>query len=268
MNADQTLDKPYKGRFPFRIGTTSFIYRDDYVPNVCRLGPYLDEIELLFFDSAYDGALPTRDTVAKLAAVGRDADLTYNVHLPTDVFLGHEDPSVCQKAVDTLVRVIDLAAPLAPTTLTLHLLPVPNSGADDHLAAWRDRLRLGLNGVLTGSGIDSRRISVETLDYPFEWVEAVVSDLNLSVCLDLGHLLVYGYDIPPLVHRFASRTPIVHLHGVENGKDHLSLDRMDGNDLAEILDILRGFSGTVSVEVFSFSDLQTSLRVLETAWTD
>jgi hypothetical protein len=27
------LSKSYKGLFPFNIGTTSFIYPDDYVPN-------------------------------------------------------------------------------------------------------------------------------------------------------------------------------------------------------------------------------------------
>jgi hypothetical protein len=43
------LNKSYKGLFPFNIGTTSFIYPDDYVPNVKMLGPYLGNIELLLF---------------------------------------------------------------------------------------------------------------------------------------------------------------------------------------------------------------------------
>ena len=29
-----SLDRSYKGIFPFNLGTTSFIYPDDYVPNV------------------------------------------------------------------------------------------------------------------------------------------------------------------------------------------------------------------------------------------
>ena len=57
------LSKSYKGRFPFTLATTSFIYPDDYVPNVRRLGPYLDEIELLCYESAH---LPARGTIEEL----------------------------------------------------------------------------------------------------------------------------------------------------------------------------------------------------------
>lgn len=45
-----TLEKSHKGTFPFRLGTTSFIYPDNYETNVRLLAPYLDEIELLFLE--------------------------------------------------------------------------------------------------------------------------------------------------------------------------------------------------------------------------
>ena len=47
-----TLPKSYKGLFPFKIGTTSYIYPDGYIPNVEALAPYLEEIELLLFESS------------------------------------------------------------------------------------------------------------------------------------------------------------------------------------------------------------------------
>ena len=46
------LSKSYKGLFPFKICTTSFIYPDHYIPNVKMLGPFVDEIELLVFESS------------------------------------------------------------------------------------------------------------------------------------------------------------------------------------------------------------------------
>ncbi len=49
------VPKSYKGSYQFRLGTTSFIYPDHYLPNVKMLGPYLNEIELLLFESAYVG---------------------------------------------------------------------------------------------------------------------------------------------------------------------------------------------------------------------
>ena len=258
-----TLDRSFKGKFPFRLGTTSFIYPDDYVPNVRRLGPFLDEIELLLFDSAYPGALPSAKTVAELAELARDLDLTYNVHLPTDVFLGDESVSVRQRAVDTLLRVRDLTAPLDPTTLTLHLLPSFHGHDARNLGLWQDCLRKGLDRLIAG-GISPESISVETLDYPFEWVAGIVSDLNLSVCMDLGHLIVHGYPMKALFDGHGDRVTIIHLHGVDRrGRDHLALDCMGKKEMAAVLEILAAFSGIVSLEVFSLSDLTASLPVLE-----
>lgn len=260
---NQTLDQSYKGKFPFRVGTTSFIYPDDYVPNVRRLGPFLDEIELLMFDSAYPGALPSAKTVAELAELASDLDLTYNIHLPTDIFLGDVRPSVRQRAVDTLLRVRELTAPLDPTTLTLHLLPSPHGHDARNLGQWQDCLRKGLERLLAG-GINSESISVETLDYPFQWVEGLVSDLNLSVCMDLGHLLVHGYPMEALFDRHGDRVTIIHLHGVDRqGRDHLALDRMGRQEMETVFHILRSFAGTVSLEVFNFSDLAVSLPLIE-----
>ena len=59
------LGKSYKGEFPFNIGTTSFIYPDDYVPNVKMLGPYLENIELLLFESQHTDALPSTSSIWK-----------------------------------------------------------------------------------------------------------------------------------------------------------------------------------------------------------
>ena len=259
----QLLDRSYKGRYPFRIATTSFIYRADYVPNVKRLGPYLDEIELLIFDSTYPGALPSPKTVSALARLAVDLDLTYNVHLPTDVFLGHQDPAVRRAAVATLARVIDLTAPLVPTTLTLHLLPSPDAGLAGDPTPWQERIRESLEKLIAKTDIDPRRISAETLDYPFSMIERIIEDLDLSVCMDLGHLFVHGHGIQSLYERHRDRVSIIHLHGVEGKTDHLSLGRTPSDALAEMMAVVMGITGTVSIEVFSFNRLVSSLTRLE-----
>ena len=76
-----------KGCYPFRLGTTSFIYPDHYVPNVQMLGPYFDEVELLMFESRWPDSLPTGETIDALARISAETDLGYNIHLPTDVSL-------------------------------------------------------------------------------------------------------------------------------------------------------------------------------------
>ncbi len=44
------LPEIYKNSFPFKISCPSFIYKDDYIPNIKMLAPFMDEIELLFFE--------------------------------------------------------------------------------------------------------------------------------------------------------------------------------------------------------------------------
>ena len=59
---------------------------------------------------------------------------------------------------------------------------------------------------------------------------------------------------------------MLHLHGVENGRDHLALDRLSEQLASTVLQILKKFTGVVSLEVFSFEDLSSSLNFFENHW--
>jgi hypothetical protein len=110
-----------KKQFPFSLCCPSFVYPAGYVDNVRQLAPFVDEIELLFFESRFADSLPSREMIRELVQLARSGDITYNVHLPTDICLGHRDAGVRQTAVDVLTRTIARCAPLDPTTFTLHL---------------------------------------------------------------------------------------------------------------------------------------------------
>jgi sugar phosphate isomerase/epimerase len=118
------------------------------------------------------------------------------------------------------------------------------------------------------TGIAPSRLSIETLGYPYEWIEDMVKSLGLSVCLDLGHLLIRGVDLRGYLERYLARTSIIHLHGVEDGRDHLGIDRLSGETLDLILSCLRHYQGSLSIEVFSFDDLRNSLEALEAKWPE
>jgi hypothetical protein len=107
----QKLPKIYKGAFPFSIGTTSFIYPDGYVPNVETLGPYLDEIELLLLESTPENHLPDEEEISKLGLLAEQYQLTYNIHLPIDLYLGDENLTERNRAVDRLGRITKLVSP-------------------------------------------------------------------------------------------------------------------------------------------------------------
>lgn len=259
------LPKTFKGAYPFRIGTTSFIYPDHYTPNVKNTGPYLDEIELLMFESAMPESLPAAEEIRELARLAGELDITYNVHLPTDVSFGHPDKQKRHMAVDTIKKVMDLTGILSPTTFTLHLPYDRPSREPESIDAWQSLVHESM-GNLIDRGVHGRSVSIETLDYPFKWVEPVILDFDLSVCLDLGHLMIYGYDMEAAFDRYSDRTAVIHLHGVENGQDHIALDRLSRKRMDAVMRILKKYRGTVSLEVFCFEHLKKSLAFLEKHW--
>lgn len=261
------LTKSYKRAFPFKLATTSFIYPDHYIPNVQMLGPHMDEIELLLFESRGIDALPSRAVIAELSSLAKAFDLTYNVHLPTDRSICDRDPGHQQHAVETLITVMERVEPLCPSAHILHLPFLEGSFEKNEVKAWQDRVRRNLQKILTAVG-PGDQIAIETLDYPLEWIDDIICDADLKICLDLGHLIVSGFDIKKVFDKYAFRTTILHLHGVENNRDHLSLDRLPGKFIEPVFRILKGFSGVVSLEIFSFEDLKSSLQFLENCWKE
>jgi sugar phosphate isomerase/epimerase len=254
-----SLTRSYKNRFPFRLGTTSFIYPALYSENVRKLGPYLDEIELLFFESRDRYAMPDSREIRELARLKDEFNLTYNIHLPTDVNIAAEDPAERNLAVRTYVRFIEALEELDPTTFTMHIPYEPGKPGGEPL--WKTYSVKGMRSLLD-QGVDSRMISVETLDYDPELLWTITEELDLSVCLDVGHMIVHGWDFRLAYETFSHRTAIIHLHGVLQGCDHVSLDRMDHENREKVRKMLQSFKGTVSLEVFAFEHLERSLDCL------
>ena len=265
INSFPSLTKSYKDCFPFKIGTTSFIYPDLYVPNVKMLGPFVDEIELLLFESTPVASLFSKPVIRDLKQLSRDLGVSYNIHLPTDISIS--DPSLAgqDQAVETLVRIIEQVAPLTPASHTLHV-PYPNEiCSDDHLRSWQDIVYRNLAKIVR-FGVPADKIALETLDYPLEKLAQIIEELELSICLDAGHLMLHGYDIARFFHKYGAKISIMHLHGVKNNRDHLALDLLPADAMQLILEILQTFTASLSLEVFSFKHLETSLQYFEKCW--
>jgi len=259
----------------FRLGTTSFIVPDHIIPNVIKLGPFFDEIELLVFESDPPDVLPSEEDVKTLLSLSRDLNLTYNIHLPTDVSLSDESAQKRQVAADTLLSIIDRFAPLNPSTYTLHL-DMPQDIRQDmenkkKIEAWVNTTRNGLNALLSGID-DPGIISIETLDYPFRYVEPLINEFHLSVCVDVGHQIRYGHDLLQTFNSHKSRSPIIHLHGVDcsgvKKRDHKALDALSEDEIRKIRKVLETFKGVVSLEVFNLENLNRSLLVLSRYFQD
>ena len=263
----EALPKAYKGIFPFRICAPSYIYPATWVDNIRLLGPALDEIEILLFDSARDSDYPSKRDIDTMAKMSQRFNVTYNIHLPIDLFPGSANDDLRQHAVDTLIRTYRLMAPLHPTAAILHL-PVNFPDADNTARQhWRQRVARSVEALIS-SGIPGKMLCVETLDYPLAWVAPVIHQFGLRICLDLGHLLDQSVDWLAVYRNWSRRINMVHLHGIKNGRDHRSLTHLPRPLVKQILNQLHTFTGTLSIEVFAYAQLKDSLAYLAQCWRD
>ena len=261
-----SLLKSYKRTFPFKLATTSYIYPDKIIPNVTLLAPFFDEIELVLFESEALDNLPGEWEINTMIDLSIHQDVQFNVHLPIDIFLGERSDKVRSKGISIIKRTIEKTLPLCPSIYTLHFdLRNKNGEKEMDVETWQGLIIRSVKEIME-CGIEPNRISIETLGYPFEWIEDIVRRFGLSICLDIGHILMHGQDLRFYLKRYLPQASIIHLHGFQNGIDHLGIDRLHEPDLRLIFSHLRDYKGIVSIEVFSIDDLKRSLTILEERW--
>jgi sugar phosphate isomerase/epimerase len=253
----------------YRLGTTSFIYRDHVVPNVKRLAGRVQDVEILLFD--VDEDLPGPEAVAELRALAEAHGLSYTVHTPLSASLASADEERRRRGVADVQRALSWAAPLEPLGFPVHVYLGEREHDPDpprDLDAWRARATRSLTELIQ-SGVAAERLCVECLDYDFELIAPVVEALELSVALDIGHLERDGRALRALVTRYLDRARIIQWHGTDpGGRDHRSLTHFPRAEAEWLLETLRrrGWSGVLTLEVFNEQDFEESLaRVRELA---
>jgi sugar phosphate isomerase/epimerase len=195
-----------------------------------------------------------------MARLASDLDITYNVHLPADLFFGDPDPAVRAKFCETALSFYERTLPLCPTSYVLHLDSRKADGTvEQDGAAWEDRVRESVLRMQT-KGMEMRRVAVENLEYPLERVFPFVEAFEMSLCLDLGHLLRYGHDTAQQMSKFLNICSVAHLHGVNNGIDHQGVEHIPPGEWEIICRGLEQYAGVLSIEVFSLKDLSVSVN--------
>jgi sugar phosphate isomerase/epimerase len=265
MRRKLSVIKPIKARYPFRLGTTSYILPADLIPNVRFLAPLIDDVELVLFESEEISNLPDPDVIAGLKELKIENRISYTVHLPLDISLGSCDETCRILSVDKCLRIIDVTRPLAPFAYIVHFHgerrgPKPAQNMD----CWKKALDLSVRDLLA-SGVRPELLSVETLDYPFECVYDIVSSHGLSVCLDIGHLAFHGFQINEYIDRYLDQTRVVHLHGFSNGTDHKDIAALPEGVVPMVISTLCSDAGKeriLTLEVFGLTDFKKSIEVI------
>ncbi|MGD0611871.1 MAG: cobamide remodeling phosphodiesterase CbiR [Anaerolineales bacterium] len=220
----------------------------------------------MFLPSVY-----SPDSVQKLAAL-RAEGLNYTLHLP----LWSVEPStplepVRTGAVEAVVQTIRATLPVEPEVYVLHAtgalaaefynMKIPELARTLILHQFQDGARASLRSILEATGLSSRRLAIETVEFPLDLTLELAEEFNLSVCLDTGHVLAGfpgWFDLFDVLETVLPRLAEVHLHdcrkmpqGVRGyGEDHKPLGHGD-LDLGRFLDRLNAdqFSGPLVFEL-------------------
>ncbi len=209
--------------------------------------------------------------IERLAALKQELGISYTVHLP----LWSVEPStplvpVRQGSVRALIDIIRATQPLDPEDYVLHAygalaaefyrMNLPAMGKGLILTLFQNNARESVKTILGETGIPSRKLAIETIEFPLDQTLALAEEFDTSICFDTGHVLsgFPGFvDFWEALDRCLPRLAEVHLHDspllrdhVEYGKDHQPLGKGD-LEVKRLLDRLEGakFNGPIIFEL-------------------
>lgn len=223
--------------------------------------------------------------IERLAALKTHSNLSYTVHLP----LWSVEPStplhaVREGSLQALAEVTTATLPLEPEAFVLHAtgalaaefynMDLPDLAKTFTLRQFQSNARETLRTLLRETGIPSRRIAIETIEFPFDLTLELAEELDLSICLDTGHILA-GLSGPltlqAALERCLPRLAEIHLHDapwqgpkqeIGYGQDHRPLGTGD-LDVALLLDklVAAEYDGPVVFEL-TIEEALASLKVI------
>lgn len=233
----------------------------------------------LFVPQAF--APPVIQRLAELKALH---ELSYTVHLP----LWSIEPStsfthIRDASVRTVAEIVEATLPLAPEIFVMHAtgslaaefarMRLPPAARGPILRQFQRNAHRSLRALLDQTGIASRRLAIETIEFPFDLTLELAEELDLSICFDTGHVLV-GFsgpiDLFEALDHCRSRLGEIHLHDgpwygrdqqIGYGKDHQPLGAGD-LDVPRLVDWLEvNFDGPVVFEL-TVAQARTSINVI------
>lgn len=256
------MEKPF-----FRLGTSSYIIPADILPNIEFLKDRVQDIELILFESDEYSNLPNAGTIARLREAAAAHDLTYTVHFPLDANVGSADEAERASSVQKWIRVFQLMEAVGPLGYLVHFhadTRHSNPPSAD-IPRWQNQLHRSVQELLA-AGLPPDRLCVETLSYPLHYADPIIEEHNLSICLDVGHLVLSGQPVEETISHYLPRTRIIHLHGVSGDQDHLGLGVLSPAVLKQWLAWLnadgRAAERVLTVEIFSEEHFTDSMRAL------
>lgn len=262
------LESQTRMRYPFSLGSTSYVIPADILPNVRRLAPLVDDIELVLFETPTVSNMPTPTVVRTLRDLAVEHGTGFTVHLPTADRAGSSSRAERDRYRSSALRVMDRCAALTPHAWVAHMEGIAANASAAEISAWQGWCEETLV-ALVGATPASVPVAVENLGYPWLWHNEHARTAGCMLCCDVGHLWLnrpatWKEDLEAML----PRTAVIHLHGVVDGRDHLSLRKGSEGRCRDLLTRLRqtAYNGVVTLEVFNEADFVESALQVRSLW--
>ncbi len=142
----------------------------------------------------------TPESINKLVDLKDEIGHSYTAHLPFwSIELASFNEHVRKGCIESTIESIELTKPLNPEAYVLH--------ATGELGAYVSSLNYegnvvqilctvlsgyaatSIEEIISRTEIDSRKLTIENVEFPFDVMRPVIDDLDVSICFDTAHLL-------------------------------------------------------------------------------
>ncbi len=257
----------YKNRFPFKIGTTSYILpvkEDSVVANVDYLKDGFDLVQLLFFGREYLEEMMSPRIIKDLKAIKDESGLRYTVHLPSDLELLNPSEACMEESISVIEKIMAETEILDIDGYVLHVdRLVKGSPSVDLDREYFNLFHRALDAISARLANSAKNILIENTTYDLTFFSSLIMRSRCSVCMDAGHISLHGHDYGRFIELFHQKIRQVHLHGVSGGRDHQALTGLDVVSAGLFNHFLKDFAGSVILEVYNLKDLVKSGEYME-----
>ena len=253
------------------------VYGKNTIENVQQLADNttgLHFIEIVLFHTPTLHNIPTSAEIQVIKEIGKLTDTTYTIHLPSSLEIGSENQEARENSIHLLVDIWSKTIALDPEYYILHipitkptLVPVPGqyfySDSNCQWDGWTSRALESLGRIRKSIGWETVLL-FENINYSPKFLRPFLDGGCGQFCLDAGHLMLGNENVLAVLDSFWDDIREIHLHGVIGHSEHLSIDVLPREQVAELLSRLysRDYRGAVNLEVFTPEDLQSSLAFL------
>lgn len=257
----------FKGKYPFRLGCTSYVLPDHILPNVQHMADVVDDIELVLFESENGSNMPDESTVLSMQHIADKQDITFSVHFPIDRKAGSAAKGEQEQFVQTVITIMELTRELPISGYLLHFEGLTDENDTNEVIRWEKALISFCDRLSIELMVDPSLICVENIGYPPDLHRDIVNNYGFSHCIDVGHLWLYTPNWRKYIEQVIDNTKIIHLHGVDESNDHQSLKNHSQRlQLQELKQIVSHYTGIITLEVFGQKDTWSSLSFFGELW--